>query len=56
MIEEAMARDELLVPDGCQLLACHYFRTNQELAARRCEWRAARHTTRARLVQQREAP
>jgi hypothetical protein len=28
---------------------------NQELAARRCDWRATRHTTRERLAQDRQA-
>jgi len=39
------------VPEACQVLAAYYKETNQELAARKCEWRATRHTTRARLAQ-----
>jgi hypothetical protein len=49
MIEAAMDRDPRLVPEGCRILAHYYRQTNQELAARKCEWRATRHTTQARL-------
>jgi len=51
LVERAMERDENLVPEACQVLAAYYKETNQELAARKCEWRATRHTTRARLAQ-----
>jgi Zn-dependent protease with chaperone function len=52
LVEDAMDHDDRLVPDACRILAEYYRETNQELAARKCEWRAARHTTRARLAQQ----
>jgi Zn-dependent protease with chaperone function len=52
LVEDAMNRDESLVPQGCRLLADHYRDSNQELAARKCEWRATRYTTRARLAEQ----
>ena len=51
LVERAMERDESLVPAACRVLAAYYKETNQELAARKCEWRATRHTTRARLAQ-----
>ena len=51
MVEDAMDRDDSLVPDACRILAEYYRETNQELAARKCEWRATRQTTRARLAQ-----
>jgi Zn-dependent protease with chaperone function len=51
LVEASMDRDESLVPEGCRILAEYYRETNQELAARKCEWRATRHTTRARLAQ-----
>jgi Zn-dependent protease with chaperone function len=51
-VEAAMDRDERLVPEGCRILATYYTETNQELAARKCEWRASRHTTRAQLARQ----
>ena len=47
-----MDRDDGLVPEGCRILAEYYKETNQALAARKCEWRAKRHRTRARLAQQ----
>jgi len=47
-----MDRDDSLVPEACRILAEYYREANQELAARKCEWRATRHTTRARLAQQ----
>jgi Zn-dependent protease with chaperone function len=50
LVEAAMDRDERLVPEGCRILAVYYMNNNQELAARRCEWRATRHTTRAQLA------
>ena len=50
LVEDAMAHDDSLVPDACRILAEYYRETNQELAARKCEWRATRHTTRARLA------
>ena len=49
-VEVAMDRDDRLVPDACRILAAYYRETNQELAARTCEWRATQHTTRARLA------
>jgi Zn-dependent protease with chaperone function len=51
LVEDAMDRDESLVPQGCRILAAYYTDTHQELAARKCEWRATRHTTRVRLAQ-----
>jgi Zn-dependent protease with chaperone function len=51
MVEDAMARDSNLTPAACRMLAEYYRATNQELAARKCEWRANRHTTSARLAQ-----
>jgi len=50
LVEDAMDRDDRLVPDACRILAEYYRETNQELAARKCEWRATQHTTRARLA------
>jgi hypothetical protein len=38
------------------MLAAYYTETNQELAARKCEWRATRHTTRAHLARQPTSP
>ena len=52
LVEDSMDRDDSLVPEACRILAEYYKETNQELAARKCEWRATRHTTRARLAQQ----
>jgi len=52
LVEDSMDRDDSLVPEACRILAEYYKETNQELAARKCEWRASRHTTRARLAQQ----
>ena len=52
LVEGALDRDEHLVPEGCRILAEYYRATNQELAARKCEWRATRHTTSARLAEQ----
>jgi Zn-dependent protease with chaperone function len=52
LVEAAMDRDDRLVPEGCRMLADYYRGTNQELAARKCEWRATRQTTRARLAEQ----
>ena len=51
LVEDSMDRDDSLVPLACRILAAYYQETNQELAARKCEWRASRHTTRARLAQ-----
>ncbi len=56
VIEAAMERDPRLVPEGCRLLAQYYRQTNQELAARKCEWRATRHTTQTRLAELALAP
>ena len=50
LVEDAMDRDDSLVPEGCRMLAAYYDETHQELAARKSEWRATRHTTRARLA------
>jgi Peptidase family M48 len=50
MVDAAMDRDERLVPEACRILAEYYRATNQELAARKCEWRATRHLTSARLA------
>ena len=50
LVEAAMDRDERLVPEACRVLAEYYRATNQELAARKCEWRATRHLTSARLA------
>jgi Zn-dependent protease with chaperone function len=50
LIEHAMDRDERLVPLGCRVLADYYTETHQDLAARKCEWRATRHATRAHLA------
>jgi Zn-dependent protease with chaperone function len=50
-VEVSMDRDEGLVPEGCRILAAYYKETRQELAARKCEWRASRHATHARLAQ-----
>ena len=50
-VEASMAGDESLVPEGCRLLAEYFRETHQLLAARKCEWRAASYTTRARLSQ-----
>jgi Zn-dependent protease with chaperone function len=50
LVEDAMDRNDQLVPAGCRILAEYYRETNQELAARQCEWRATQHTTRARLA------
>ena len=52
LVEDSMHRDDSLVPEACRLLAQYYKETNQELAARKCEWRATRHTTRALLARQ----
>jgi hypothetical protein len=49
LVEASMDRDESLVPEGCRVLAGYYKKTRQELAARKCERRATRHTTRVRL-------
>ena len=51
LVEASMDRDERMVPEGCRILAQYYKETNQVLAARKCEWRATRHTTEVRLAQ-----
>ena len=51
LVEDSMDRDDNLVPEACRILAEYYREAHQELAARKCEWRATRHTTRARLAQ-----
>jgi Zn-dependent protease with chaperone function len=56
LVEAAMDRDERLVLEACRILASYYTETNQELAAQKCEWRASRHTTRARLAKQPTCP
>jgi Zn-dependent protease with chaperone function len=56
LVEASMDRDERLVPEACRVLAAYYMETNQELAARKCEWRASRHTSRAYLRQQPSTP
>jgi hypothetical protein len=56
LIEAAMDRDERLVPEACRILAIYYTETNQELAARQCQWRAVRYTTRAHLARQPASP
>jgi Zn-dependent protease with chaperone function len=50
LIERAMNQDEHLVPEGCRLLADYYKRTDQELAARKSEWRATRYATQTKLA------
>ena len=50
LAEAAMDRDDRLVPEACRILADYYRQTHQELAARKCEWRARRHTSQARLA------
>jgi Zn-dependent protease with chaperone function len=50
LVEESMDRDDSLVPQGCRILAAYYAETRQELEARRCDRRAVRHTTLARLA------
>ena len=52
LVEAAMDRDDNLVPKGCGILAEYYRGSNQELAARKCDWRATRHRTRVRLAQE----
>ena len=52
LVETSMDRDDSLVPAACQILADYYTDTHQDLAARKCEWRASRHATRAHLAQQ----
>jgi Zn-dependent protease with chaperone function len=52
LVEDSMHRDDSLVPAACRILAEYYKESNQELAARKCEWRATGHTTRARLAGQ----
>ena len=52
LVEDSMDRDERLVPEACGILAEYYKETNQELAARKCDWRATGHITRARLARQ----
>ena len=50
LIEDSMERDDSLVPEACRVLAAYYREAKQELAARKCEWRATRHTTRRTLL------
>ena len=52
LVEDSMHRDDSLVPEACRILAQYYKETSQDLAARKCEWRATGHTTRARLARQ----
>ena len=56
LVENAMERDDSLVPEACRILADYYAETNQALAARKCEWRATRHRTQARLAQTTSTP
>jgi hypothetical protein len=56
LVEDAMGRDDSLVPEACRLLTSYYKQTNQDLAAQKCEWRAARHMTNARLAQRGQRP
>ncbi|HEX5106999.1 MAG TPA: M48 family metallopeptidase [Vicinamibacterales bacterium] len=56
LVEDAMSRDDSLVPEACRLLAAYYKRSNQNLAAQKCEWRAARHSTKVRLAQRSRKP
>lgn len=56
LVEAAMERDEGLTPAACRILARYYREMNQELAARKCEWRASRFTTHARLATTSAAP
>jgi Zn-dependent protease with chaperone function len=50
LVESAMDHDERLVSEACRILAIYYTETKQELAARKCEWRASRHAIRAHLA------
>jgi len=50
LVESSIERDERLLPEGCRILAVYYRETNQELAARKCEWRVSRHTTKLHLA------
>ena len=56
LAEDSMARDDSLVPEACGILAEYYTETNQALAAQKCERRAIRHRTRARLALQAQKP
>jgi len=56
LVEASMDRDARLLPEACRILAAYYRETNQELAARQCEWRVSRHTTRAHLAGQSATP
>ena len=56
LVEASMDRDAGLVPEGCRILAEYYREIHQELAARKCEWRATRHTTLVRLAEQGQTP
>jgi Zn-dependent protease with chaperone function len=49
VIEDAMSRDERLVPEGCRILSDYYRHTKQALPARAIERRARRHKTLKRL-------
>ena len=50
LVEASMERDDSLVPQACRILAAYFRENGQELAARKCEWRAAQHTTGAHLA------
>lgn len=56
LVEGSIDRDPRLLPEACRTLAVYYRETNQELAARKCEWRASRHTTHAHLARQSSSP
>jgi Zn-dependent protease with chaperone function len=50
LVEDAMERDEDLVPPACRLLSDYYTGSGQDLAARRWERRAARYAARIHLA------
>jgi Zn-dependent protease with chaperone function len=56
LVEASIDRDAHLLPEACRILAVYYRETNQELAARKCEWRVSRHTTHVHLATQSTTP
>lgn len=56
LVEASIDRDPRLLPEACRTLAAYYREINQELAARKCEWRATRYTTGAHLAGQSTSP
>jgi Zn-dependent protease with chaperone function len=56
LVEASIDLDTHLLPEACRILAVYYRETNQELAARKCEWRVSRHTTYAHLAKQPPTP